>query len=179
MLFLSMPKRDWLFLQRMRVFIFSQGAYITGMWDTGCLHSMSCDKCYITTVLGNWVSSGQVVFGSYWDRSYPPRNPKYPNFCVRVWCRKFSGFCTLYLGCITLNDAPSVLEKNFCHSHCHQKRWGNVDIVNRQHVVWKTCKILGIQAVKKMYKLFWIMIQTVRTCSIKSDNIDVLLCKVL
>ena len=67
-----------------------------------------------------------------------------------------------------LNDTTSVLEENFCHSHCHQKKWGNVDIVNRQHVIRETCKVLGIQAVKKDINSFGL-------CIIKSD----VWCKVL
>ena len=69
---------------------------------------------------------------------------------------------SLWMAPYIFDDTMSVLEENFCHSHCHQKKWGNVDIVNRQHVIRKTCKFLGIQAVKKDKNSFGL-------CIIKSD----------
>ena len=51
MLFLSTPESNWLVLPRTAVFTFSQGAYISGVLDTVCLHSITCNTgCTIISV---------------------------------------------------------------------------------------------------------------------------------
>ena len=59
-----------------------------------CNHSLMMDslqKAYLLLEVEN-SGSGQVWFGSYWNRVYPTRNPKFPDFRVRVGFRKIFGF---------------------------------------------------------------------------------------